>query len=410
MIGFTQQLSAGNPQGAHSFDVGPGVTRLAVALNASEELGADVDLYVRFGSAPTTSEWDCRAYGSNQWGFCSFDAPAEGTWHVLVNRYSGTSVYQVTATLFAGEGEPPPPPPAGDAQTLPQRRCLNRLASAGARVARAQAEDASDCVDAFARGRTSAPRPRRAAAHRAGVSLERRRRPRRRALARTLRARRRPLPGPPGAAPRLRLPRRRTGERGRPRSGRRRWSRTSSATISTRCSPSPRARPLSARCQEAVAARDRRRARGGHRASRRRGQHAALRGRGPAGPVESAAELETALLAAFAADRQAASAARGRTSSGDVTGSCRATEQPLAALLPGVCSAAADEPALADCADRAALCRLCRATNAMGGLALDCDLFDDGVPDLTCPSLGLLAAARCAPRCARLAAPPRAEC
>ena len=80
VVGFTQRLDSGKSQGTHSVDVGPGVAELRVALNASEEIGADVDLYVRFGTPPTTTEFDCRAYGSNQWGFCSYAAPAEGTY------------------------------------------------------------------------------------------------------------------------------------------------------------------------------------------------------------------------------------------------------------------------------------------------------------------------------------------
>jgi hypothetical protein len=383
VIGFTQQLDAGTSQGVHSFDVGAGVTRLGVALNASEQAGADVDLYVRFGSAPTSSEWDCRAFGANQWGFCSFDAPAEGSWHVLVNRYSGTSTYQVTATLFAGEGVPPPPPIPAAPQTRPQRHCLNGLAEAGWRVARAQARDAEECLHAFARGKVErlgrGAQPRTAQACLGndvdgGVA---------RALAQTLerdaarcleRERQRPDFAYRGAGP----------VNGAARS-------QAAALAADLFGPDLDAVLVSsddsagsARCQEAVAE-----AAGSvlHVGTRLgfRGQREGLNGRGSADPVESKAELETELLDAFAKDRRGRLArARGRLQ-GEVPAACRSAEQPLATLFPGVCSAAADEAALADCADRTALCRLCQATNAMGGLALDCDLFDDGVPDLTCP-------------------------
>ena len=131
------------------------LAELRVALNATEDPGADVDLYVRFGAAPTTTEWDCRAYGSNQWGFCEFPSPSAGTWYVFVRRYAGASTYQVTATLFAGEGEEPPPPPEGEMQTKAQRRCLVGLARAAAQVATAQAKDAGSCVHAFARNKAA---------------------------------------------------------------------------------------------------------------------------------------------------------------------------------------------------------------------------------------------------------------
>jgi serine protease len=74
---------------------------MEVPANASELSfqisggSGDADLYVRFGSAPTTSEWDCRPY---RWGneeTCSFDNPQAGTWYVMVRAYetfSGVSL------------------------------------------------------------------------------------------------------------------------------------------------------------------------------------------------------------------------------------------------------------------------------------------------------------------------------
>lgn len=57
----------------------------------------------------------------------------------------------------------------------------------------------------------------------------------------------------------------------------------------------------------------------------------------------------------------------------------------LAAAFPGC--AAADVPALASCATRAARCRFCRELAAYDALALDCDAFDDGEDDASCPDL-----------------------
>ncbi len=58
---------------------------LVVTLNASEEVGNDFDLYVKFGSAPTTSVFDCKADGNNQ----------------------------STGTIFYPESEPTPTPALG---------------------------------------------------------------------------------------------------------------------------------------------------------------------------------------------------------------------------------------------------------------------------------------------------------
>ncbi len=94
-------LSVATPQATHTVDVPVGTTRLRVALNASEDFGTDFDLYVKAGSPPTISDFDCKADGPNQYGFCEFAAPAPSTWYVLVQRAQGAGTYQVTATTFA---------------------------------------------------------------------------------------------------------------------------------------------------------------------------------------------------------------------------------------------------------------------------------------------------------------------
>lgn len=51
----------------------------------------DADLYVRFGSPPTTSTYDCRPYRSGNSETCTFASPAAGTWHVMLHGYSAYS-------------------------------------------------------------------------------------------------------------------------------------------------------------------------------------------------------------------------------------------------------------------------------------------------------------------------------
>ncbi|GJM09516.1 MAG: hypothetical protein DHS20C11_17920 [Lysobacteraceae bacterium] len=48
----------------------------------------DGDLYVRFGSQPTTSSYDCRPYKNGNNESCSFNNPAAGTWHISIRAYS----------------------------------------------------------------------------------------------------------------------------------------------------------------------------------------------------------------------------------------------------------------------------------------------------------------------------------
>jgi len=96
----TGTLGGSQTQAVHGFNIPPGTTELRVAMSGSEDFGSDFDLYVKQGSAPTTSIYDCRDYGSNQYGYCQFDSPASGTWYVLANRFSGSGPYQITVTSF----------------------------------------------------------------------------------------------------------------------------------------------------------------------------------------------------------------------------------------------------------------------------------------------------------------------
>ncbi len=105
VFGASGSLNSGTPQATHSFDVPPGTQQLRVALNAAENFGADFDLYVKAGSPPTTSDFDCKADAPNQYGFCETPSPTPGTWYVLVQRAAGSGAYQVTATTF-GSGAP----------------------------------------------------------------------------------------------------------------------------------------------------------------------------------------------------------------------------------------------------------------------------------------------------------------
>lgn len=97
--GMTGSLNSVATQAALTIEVEPGTVELRIAMNAVDD-GSDFDLYVRAGSAPTTTTYDCKADGPNQYGFCRFSAPSPGTWHILVNRFTGSGMYQVTATTF----------------------------------------------------------------------------------------------------------------------------------------------------------------------------------------------------------------------------------------------------------------------------------------------------------------------
>ena len=64
----------------------------------------NADLYVRFGSAPTDSSYDCRPYRLGNLESCSFAAPAAGTWHVRLKARTAFSGVKLTPTFTASGG------------------------------------------------------------------------------------------------------------------------------------------------------------------------------------------------------------------------------------------------------------------------------------------------------------------
>ncbi|MEW5681129.1 MAG: S8 family peptidase [Pseudomonadota bacterium] len=64
----------------------------------------DADMYVRFGSAPTSSSYDCRPYRTGNTESCSFATPQAGTYHVMLNAYSAYSGVSLTADYTAPAG------------------------------------------------------------------------------------------------------------------------------------------------------------------------------------------------------------------------------------------------------------------------------------------------------------------
>ena len=68
----------------------------------------DADLYVRFGDLPDTATYDCRPYTSGNNETCTFAAPQEGAYHVMVRGFSSFSGVDLVGD-YQGGGTPPPP-------------------------------------------------------------------------------------------------------------------------------------------------------------------------------------------------------------------------------------------------------------------------------------------------------------
>jgi subtilisin family serine protease len=77
----------------YTLNVPAGATGLRFTLAGGT---GDADLYVRFGTAPTTSVYDCRSWSSTNTETCSITTARAGTYHVLIQGYAAFSGVTLT--------------------------------------------------------------------------------------------------------------------------------------------------------------------------------------------------------------------------------------------------------------------------------------------------------------------------
>ncbi|MGM0630979.1 MAG: S8 family serine peptidase [Pseudomonadota bacterium] len=85
----------------YTLDVPAGATDLSFNINGGS---GDADLYVRFGSEPTSSTYDCRPYQSGNTESCTISNVQAGTYHVMVNAYSSFSGVNLTGSFTESDG------------------------------------------------------------------------------------------------------------------------------------------------------------------------------------------------------------------------------------------------------------------------------------------------------------------
>ncbi len=94
-----------------TFDVPSSASNVSFDMSGGT---GDADIYVKFGSAPTTSSYDCRPYRNGNTESCDFSAQT-GTYYVMVRGYTSYSNVNLVATHDGGGTNPPP---AGGSATL----------------------------------------------------------------------------------------------------------------------------------------------------------------------------------------------------------------------------------------------------------------------------------------------------
>jgi len=78
-----------------------GQTQLKVEMSGGS---GDADMYVRFGSQPTSTSYNCRPYLTGNTETCTQTSPSAGDWYIGLNAYAAYSGVTLKATYTGGGG------------------------------------------------------------------------------------------------------------------------------------------------------------------------------------------------------------------------------------------------------------------------------------------------------------------
>jgi PKD repeat protein len=93
--------AAGGTTATYTLVVPAGATNLKFITSGGT---GDADLYVKFGSAPTTSSYDCRPYVGGNAETCNIATAQAGTYYVMLRAYSAFSGVSLTGSFLTGGG------------------------------------------------------------------------------------------------------------------------------------------------------------------------------------------------------------------------------------------------------------------------------------------------------------------
>jgi len=104
---ITNISGASGSETFYTLDVPAGASNLS--FNISGGTG-DADIYVKFGSQASSSNWDCRPYRAGNNETCDISNVQTGTYSVMLDAWSSYSGVTLVGN-FNDPGNPPPPPP-----------------------------------------------------------------------------------------------------------------------------------------------------------------------------------------------------------------------------------------------------------------------------------------------------------
>ena len=100
-VGVTGVAAATGGDNDYFITVPTGASNLVMSISGGT---GDADLYTKFGSAPTTSSYDCRPYKAGNSESCTVAAPQAGKYYIKVHGYSAYSGVTVKASYSTGGG------------------------------------------------------------------------------------------------------------------------------------------------------------------------------------------------------------------------------------------------------------------------------------------------------------------
>ena len=100
-VGITISDATVNHQQNWTMVVPAGATGLTFTMSGGT---GDADMYVKFGSAPTTTSYDCRPYVSGNSESCPIATAQAGTYYVMVNTYAAYSGVTLKGSYTTGGG------------------------------------------------------------------------------------------------------------------------------------------------------------------------------------------------------------------------------------------------------------------------------------------------------------------